>query len=321
MRVLQPNQPAQQIDQIVPFSVVFDSPTATALRVPVLDPATGIIMMMAPPIDLLQELSSQIYGLTLRSIGYDNRKFYQGIREDDGWQLVRHLRTSQADEGGHYDLLDSQRSSLACSGFADYPAFEAAVLQLKTDFDHAVATGLIRPDEAWPLSQAKNLVSDLLTPLLGTGLADWVLDPANAHVALEGVFDKASSLYKVRVRQMRNKRNSAQQANVTGEPPASDPDAFYYNPDSSDARDRNARDDKSRSLHQRRRTQNGKDSDSATTNCLLTRMIDLMQQQQHNRDRSRPKQPLREGRGGGARNDRDRRRRPDNRRTTVNFDM
>ena len=116
MRVLVQGQPAQPIDQIVHFSEVFDAPTAAQLRIPVHNPPNGQLILTPPPLDLLQKLSVQVYGLVLRQISYDNRKLYQGVPEDDGFALLRHLRVSQADEGGHFDLLDQQRSALSCNG-------------------------------------------------------------------------------------------------------------------------------------------------------------------------------------------------------------
>ena len=84
MRVLVQGQPAQQIDQIVHFSEVFDAPTAAQLRVAVINPPNGQPILTPPPLDLLQKLSAQVYGLILRQISYDNRKLYQGVQEDDG---------------------------------------------------------------------------------------------------------------------------------------------------------------------------------------------------------------------------------------------
>ena len=242
MRVLVQGQPAQQIDQVVHFSEVFDWPTAVLLRIPVLNPQDGQLVMTTPPYDLQRKLSAQVYGLILRLISYDNRKFYQGVPEDDGFAILRHLRVSQADEGGHYDLLDQQRSALSCNGFADYSGFKAAALQLKADFDQAALTGLIRPDEAWPLSQAKNLVADLMQPLLGNGLADWIADTVNLHATLEQTFEKASTLYRVRVRQMKHKRpvshmlHDAQEAPELAPVLDSDLENYLYKPDSSDSR-------------------------------------------------------------------------------------
>lgn len=146
--------------------------------------ATGLVHLLAPPTDVLAELSSQVYGLLPRKIGHADRKLYQGVPGDNGWALLRHLRNSQADEGGHYDMLDSQRQALRCDGFADYAAFKSTVLQLYSDFAQALIQGLIRPDKAWPLSVAKNKVSGILGQLLGSSLADWLADVANINAAL-----------------------------------------------------------------------------------------------------------------------------------------
>ena len=95
--MLVPGEQAQQINQVVPFVAVFDVPAANALRIPVVNPADGALLMMRPPPDILAELSSQIYGLLLRMIGFKNRRLYQGVPPDDGFALVRHLRTCQAE--------------------------------------------------------------------------------------------------------------------------------------------------------------------------------------------------------------------------------
>lgn len=246
MRVLVQGQAAQQVDQIVYFSEVFDWPSAAQLRIPVLNPHDGQVVLIQPPFDLQRKLSAQVYGLILRLISYDNRKLYQGVPDDDGFAILRHLRVSQANEGGHFDLLDQQRSALSCNGFADYPGFKAATLQLKADFDQAALTGLIRVDEAWPLSQAKNMVADIMQPLLGNGLADWIADPLHLHATLEETFEKASTLYRVRVRQMKHKRPVGQMLHDAQETPApalgatphSDLDSYLYRPDSGDSRHR-----------------------------------------------------------------------------------
>ena len=97
-RVLIPGNQAQQIDQVVPFTAVFDNATSNLIRVAVLNPATGQLLQMRPPPDVLAELSSQVYGLVLRKIGFDLRKFYQGVPADDGFALIRQLRSCQAEE-------------------------------------------------------------------------------------------------------------------------------------------------------------------------------------------------------------------------------
>ena len=221
------------VDEIIPFSVVFSCPSAAALRIPVRNPANGMQMHLAPPADVLQELSTQVYTTVVNLIDYDNRTFYEGVAEYDGWELIRHLKTCQADEGGHYEMLQAQRAVLkkACPTLADYPTFRTACLQLKTDFDHAIRDQLISSDEDWSEKDAKNFACDILLPHLGRELALWNSDPSNVNSTLKEVFAKASSIYKVEVRQVSNAAASSSLLHSAPEPNFGAAEMYYQGQD------------------------------------------------------------------------------------------
>ena len=200
-----------QVDEIIPFTVVFTCPSATALRVPVLNQANGALLHLTPPADVLNELSAQIYTTVVNLIDFENRTYYQGITRDDGWELIKHLQTCQADEGGQYEMLKAQRSTLskACPSLAEYPTFKTACLQLKIDYEQAIRSHLINPDEDWSDKDAKLFVCGVLRPHLGRDLAVWNSDPDNIYCTLKDLFVKASSIYKVEVHQVQESASTS----------------------------------------------------------------------------------------------------------------
>ena len=122
-----------QVDTTIPFSVVFTCPSQNALRVPITDPATGLVMHVNPPPDILAELGTQTYTSLVNLIAFKQRQFYNGVPKNDGWGLVRHLRMCQANEGGQYEFLKEKRESITCPTLAHYPKFKTDVLQMIAD--------------------------------------------------------------------------------------------------------------------------------------------------------------------------------------------
>ena len=214
-----PGQPAQIVSVTVPMTVVFDFPNPASVRQRVVLPG-GRIVFLPVPQDVLNEISSQIYNFVLPLIERQNRKLYEGVSEDDGWTLVARIKSTEAELGNYLDLLENKRDDLKCSSFNDYPAFKAAVLQLKLDWQLAIDSSLIDADEDWPLSKVKRFVADHLVPLLGDGIAEWVEKPANRLKTLEETFEEADAIYKAKVRRFKNKRKhaSAQLAAIAAGP-------------------------------------------------------------------------------------------------------
>lgn len=211
-RVLTHGAQPVDIDLVVPLTVVFDFPTpeAVSIPVPVAGPVGGIVQV-CPPLDVLIQLSSQIYSTILPLIQYKNRHLHEGVPEDDGWQLLRRIREAQAEEGTMFDSLQAKRDALSCNSFSDYPTFKATVQQLKSDWDHAIANGLIDSDCGWSVRRCNEFVAELLQPLLGVELLDFVNAPGNEAIVLTDTLKKATALYRVRVRNLR-KRKSATDA-------------------------------------------------------------------------------------------------------------
>ena len=205
-RVLVPGALPTDIDITVPLTVVFDWPTPASVQVSLNknDP----LITATPPIDVLSELSSQIYSTIFPLIDYADRRLHEGCPDDDGWALLRRLRTSQSNEGTHIDYLLSVRDGLTCNGYSDYPAFKAAMLQCFRGWNASVTNGLITADEAWSLRQAKRFVGDLLHPLFGAELQDFIDDPAHQALTLDQIFMKVSTMYCVRVRNLRKRKAS-----------------------------------------------------------------------------------------------------------------
>ena len=249
------------VDEIIPFTVVFTCPSAMALRIPIRNPANGVIMHFAPPADVLNELSAQIYTTVVNLIDYENRTYYQGITRDDGWELIKHLQTCQADEGGQYELLKAQRSALrkACPSLSDYPTFKTACLQLKIDYEQAIRSRLISPDEDWSDKDSKLFVCDVLRPHLGRDLAVWDSDPGNVYCTLKDLFVKASSIYKVEVHQAQESA-SASSLLHSAEADAVATDMYYHGQDQG--QDHGARDQGRGGYHRKGKGKGGYDEDT-----------------------------------------------------------
>jgi hypothetical protein len=263
-----------QVDTTVPFTVVFTCPALAALRIPITDPVTGNLFHVSPPMDVVSELSTQVYTSIVNLIGFEQRKFYQGVAKNNGWQLIRHLRRCQANEGGQYEFLKAKRDSIKCAQFGDYPQFKTEVLQMKDDYAQAVRQGAINADEDWSLREAKIFVVDTLQPLLGSGLSEWNEDSANAGKDLDALFVKASSVYKVRYRQIALQKTQPvaylnQSALPAQQDTQHDVDAFYSNSSPRDNgrgrdrnRDRNVYQDRGRDRDQGARNWNSRRADA-----------------------------------------------------------
>ena len=213
--------------------MVFTCPSQHALRVPLTDPANGRIMHVPPPPDIIAELGTQTYTSLVNLIAFKDRMFYEGVTKNDGWNLVAHLRTCQANEGGQYEFLKEKRESITCPTLAHYPKFKTQVLQMKVDYARAIANRSILPDEDWSLRSAKEFVCDTLQPLLGNGLAEWNADPEHTNQTLAKLFEKASSIYKAKARQLKLQRDGAStflhHDQDAQQLPPSEADMFYNN--------------------------------------------------------------------------------------------
>jgi hypothetical protein len=200
-RVTDPQSAPMVIDQVVPMTIVFDFPTMAAVRVKC---PPG---MIAPPPEVLLELSSQVYSVILPLISYADRRLHQGVVDDDGWALLRNLKATMHKEGDALDFLESQRDALKCDTLSDYPTFRAGVAQLKSDWDKAVADGTVDPDETWSTKACCKFVATTLQHLFDTSLSDYVEDPHRTGPLLLGdTLKKASALYKVRVERLRKRK-------------------------------------------------------------------------------------------------------------------
>ena len=129
-------------------------------------------------------------------------------------------------------------------------------------------------DEDWSLREAKIFVVDTLQPLLGSGLSEWNEDSANAGKDLDALFVKASSVYKVRYRQIALQKTQPvaylnQSALPAQQDTQHDVDAFYSNSSPRDNgrgrdrnRDRNVYQDRGRDRDQGARNWNSRRADA-----------------------------------------------------------
>ena len=201
-------QPAQTISHTVPMTVVFDFPVKTEVLVNV-RLQNGNTVRIAPPADVLDLISSQVYNFVLPLISREDRKLYDGVPEDDGWALLARIKSTEAELGSYLEMLENKRDNLSCTSLRDYPSFRAAVLQLKLDWQSAIDGSLIDVDEDWPMSKVKQLIADRLSPLFGESIGEWVSDVSNRTRTIEQTFEKADAIYKNKMRMLKNKRKFA----------------------------------------------------------------------------------------------------------------
>ena len=91
----------------------------------------GNVVRIAPPADVLDLISSQVYNFVLPLISREDRKLYDGVPEDDGWALLARIKSTEAEPGSYLEMLENKRDNLSCTSLRDYPTFRSAVLQLK----------------------------------------------------------------------------------------------------------------------------------------------------------------------------------------------
>ena len=121
------------------FTLVFDTEIDKDCRItvlPVEENATHI--RVTPPQEILDQLSSGVYSAIYQLIDWEDRMFYEGVPDGDGWALLKRLRTVESHDGDYVSILENRRSKLKCTSLKSFSAFKASVLQLKSDWDKAV---------------------------------------------------------------------------------------------------------------------------------------------------------------------------------------
>ena len=213
-QTLQPRQeglPPLQVDVVVPYTKVFEcaGPDQCFMTVP--HPIQGHAPeRLQVPSQICDKLAKGVYASVLNLIPYKNRRFYQGVENNDGWGLLQRLRSVTNDNGTHLDGLKSKRAKLSgtCNTLADFPIFKSELLQLVIDWQHAANQQLIIPSDTWSLGDTKQFVAEALSTVFEGKMEEWNNDPVNSGATVDTMIAKCVSLYLTGIRQNERKRKA-----------------------------------------------------------------------------------------------------------------
>jgi hypothetical protein len=197
------------VDQIVPYTVVFDVANASECTIDVPGPAGQPEVNLYVPEDVCKKLAKGVYSTILALIDYEQRQYYDGIRPDHGWSLLHHLRQLQHGEGTHISFLEAERMAITCEELKDFPLFKTTTSQLRLDWQNAVLQGNINRDDVWSNRQIREFLATTLATVFDGHMDRWNSDPANNDKTFVDAMAYATSLYTAEFRILDRKRKAS----------------------------------------------------------------------------------------------------------------